>query len=823
MTVGNKLYIGVLFYWGFLGVMNGSAQSTTQSSTPATEQYVDSSLSALQSTYLQLQGGTMSGALNLAGDPTSAMQAATKEYVDAHAASGGAQLPQAQTVIAGAGDGSAVSMAEKGVAVTASGASVAWDEDRSAGIYDPRNPAYAGGINGPTPGAAAQAMSNQMACDLAMGKVTQATAKWPQGTYVVDELVLAPGSTWEGAKTSPSGTTLHSEYNNHFLVHAPYTMTVTCSDGNSYTDSANNTRFEHFQLKGCTQGGCTNAPGDTGNYQYGGPFNTGIEMSSTNGILEYVYADAFGGYGIHVDGQDTKSFHIGGGSIGADNIWYYYGGYKGYGESLASPETSVTTTGSTSSVALSWAAVAGANAYAVYRGTASGSENVFYIVTTNSFTDTGAATYLGPNYSVVSNATGAPGTVTPTASTTGGTLAAGTYYYEVTALTNDGWHGSFELIGTDNMADYVEAYGLFDLPTPLTYHHIADIVFLGGNNFLDHAWPQVGQVGIAMPYGGGGGEWIDRARVDFTRLEGIWGVDTQMSVTNSIIGASCGASNAKSFNNGLCDQLSMLQQGVRVDNVQFNQYPAFGSTYGTADLVVGGPGSSVTHTNGAAEFGPDGLVNGDKWEPTTTDPQSVTLSNNTYVATGLRYLSPADTTPVIVYALSQTMIGQDIYILGGNSNVTLLNNASGGRFNTCSGQNINLGQVQGTLHFLITKATSGYTNWAQATEICNSNSVAGSETVAFSATPVFSTRTRASIITLSGNVTSFTLGAGADGQEKMLTFCQNGTGGYTVAAPVNVRGFFTVGTTASECNSQHFTYSAGQSAWLADSPGVTNQ
>ena len=43
------------------------------------------------------------------------MQAATKEYVDAHA---GAQLPQSQNVIAGKGDGGAVSMVEKGVSVT---------------------------------------------------------------------------------------------------------------------------------------------------------------------------------------------------------------------------------------------------------------------------------------------------------------------------------------------------------------------------------------------------------------------------------------------------------------------------------------------------------------------------------------------------------------------------------------------------------------------------------------------------------------------------------------------------------------------------------
>ena len=76
------------------------------------QQYVDASMSALQGSYLQLKGGTMSGSLNLSSDPTDAMQAATKAYVDAHA---GAQLPQSQNVIAGRGDGGAVSMMEKGV------------------------------------------------------------------------------------------------------------------------------------------------------------------------------------------------------------------------------------------------------------------------------------------------------------------------------------------------------------------------------------------------------------------------------------------------------------------------------------------------------------------------------------------------------------------------------------------------------------------------------------------------------------------------------------------------------------------------------------
>ena len=101
--------------------------------------------------------------------------------------------------------------------------------------------------------------------------------------------------------------------------------------------------------------------------------------------------------------------------------------------------------------------------------------------------------------------------------------------------------------------------------------------------------------------------------------------------------------------------------------------------------------------------------------------------------------------------------------------------------------------------------------------------VGSSETVTFSATPTFSIATRASMITLTAEITGFTLAARIDGQDKTLTFCQNATGGFSVAAPANVHGFFTAGTIANKCSSQHFTYSAARSAWLADSPGVANE
>ena len=79
---------------------------------------------------------------------------------------------------------------------------------------------------------------------------------------------------------------------------------------------------------------------------------------------------------------------------------------------------------------------------------------------------------------------------------------------------------------------------------------------------------------------------------------------------------------------------------------------------------------------------------------------------------------------------------------------------------------------------------------------------------------------------MTANITGFTLGAGINGQEKTLTFCQDTTGGRTVGGvPSNVRGFMTIpgAQSANLCNSQHFKYYTSLSAWLADSAGVTGQ
>jgi hypothetical protein len=101
------------------------------------------------------------------------------------------------------------------------------------------------------------------------------------------------------------------------------------------------------------------------------------------------------GVGLVAPGTVTPTGSATGGTLAAATYFYKVTALNAAGETTGSPEASVTTTGTTSSVALAWAAVTGATSYKVYRGTAAGLESVFYTTSTNSFTDTGAAATAG--------------------------------------------------------------------------------------------------------------------------------------------------------------------------------------------------------------------------------------------------------------------------------------------------------------------------------------------------------------------------------------------------------------------------------------------
>lgn len=103
----------------------------------------------------------------------------------------------------------------------------------------------------------------------------------------------------------------------------------------------------------------------------------------------------------------------------------------------------------------------------------------------------------------------------------------------------------------------------------------------------------------------------------------------------------------------------------------------------------------------------------------------------------------------------------------------------------------------------------------------NSSNANTNENLQFSASPVFSILTYSSHMPLNGNVSSFVLPAGGDGQSKCLAFSHDGTGTiYTITPPANVVGFMLVGLKHS---SQCFTYYTADSLWIANTPGVITQ
>lgn len=84
-----------------------------------------------------------------------------------------------------------------------------------------------------------------------------------------------------------------------------------------------------------------------------------------------------------------------GGTLASNTYYYKITALDAAGETVGSTEVSATTTGTTSSVALTWTAVSGATSYKIYKGTTSNGENAYFTSGTASFTDTGTAGIAG--------------------------------------------------------------------------------------------------------------------------------------------------------------------------------------------------------------------------------------------------------------------------------------------------------------------------------------------------------------------------------------------------------------------------------------------
>lgn len=132
----------------------------------------------------------------------------------------------------------------------------------------------------------------------------------------------------------------------------------------------------------------------------------------------------------------------------------------------------------------------------------------------------------------------------------------------------------------------------------------------------------------------------------------------------------------------------------------------------------------------------------------------------------------------------------------------------------------------GTVAFVQKLSLNASGNVAASGTVSGSNLHSGeftqtSTTTALTSTPAMNT------ITLAGNYT-FTLAAGAAGQQMCLQFVQNATTAFTVTSPANVVGFFSsntgaIGTTLGKRNTQCYIYSSTGPAWVAINGGVINQ
>lgn len=117
----------------------------------------------------------------------------------------------------------------------------------------------------------------------------------------------------------------------------------------------------------------------------------------------------------------------------------------------------------------------------------------------------------------------------------------------------------------------------------------------------------------------------------------------------------------------------------------------------------------------------------------------------------------------------------------------------------------------------LTGASTGGCYWTAVSDVTNA-----AATIAYSATPAFTSATGTNTITLTGNITSFTVPAVVPGKRMCLKFIQDATGVRTVSgAPAVLHGFFTVGPTASTKSVQCFV--GADAEWDADGAGVINQ
>ena len=95
------------------------------------------------------------------------------------------------------------------------------------------------------------------------------------------------------------------------------------------------------------------------------------------------------GSAVSTPGTVTPSTSTTGGALAAGPYFYKVTALNAAGETLPSAEATQTTTGSTSTVTLSWTTVAGASSYNIYRSTVTNAETLIANTLTNGYVDAG--------------------------------------------------------------------------------------------------------------------------------------------------------------------------------------------------------------------------------------------------------------------------------------------------------------------------------------------------------------------------------------------------------------------------------------------------
>lgn len=607
--------------------------------------------------------------------------------------------PIVNTMIAGSSTADALSLPEKGTINNGDGtASVSWDEDRTMGKFDCRDPKYGtGGCLGPNPGQALDDLKNDLICYEAItGKhptITFPPASLTVGTPTHPVLVFPTGGNYQGASgvgTFGAGTAFQTTYTGFNTVQFNSGQTATCPNPSGpnctagvCTANLTNGTYRQFSQHGCADGGCINLPpivltaaaaASGGNTVYTAPAigtfigYTGRKITVT-GFTNAVNNGSFvviSGTGTTITLKNAAGVAETHAASGADSGSFPYGGQNQNGFFFGDTQGSIDLIGT---------------------GGNGGDGLIVGGLDTHTFSLWSA--HDKQWY------TQAGGRVNPD----------GTAYNPAT----DGLHGGIVLGSLDGIFKGPnETYGNFGT-LGTEYGHVAGIIWSGGDSELDDVFSQVEEIGVIRQGGNLGGRgygWRVEGIAGYGII-GAGGLDSMLGlqVTSACLDAAAVTLDA----HGICTHIS---DGGASDYYQghVNNDPgAFPPSHGTGYLYAGGSAAvwDIPAPDLAIPYmqvfpgNPNGVGQAVRYQEPAEPGGGGTLLGPAPNITGVNHIQPFDTSPITWTGVTGALIMQDVWIMGGNANVTLESVANGGNFITCDGLNLNLFKAV-EHHFIVT-------------------------------------------------------------------------------------------------------------------------